>query len=163
MVDSLKLSELAEATVTANTDLVDISQDQGGGSYVSKKVQLSNFKANSSKGAIGLTTDAGTDFIVTGLKGYVTIPYNCTITRWDLVADKSGSIVIDVWKRAGDIPTVAHTIAGTEKPTLSSQQISSDTNLTSWTTSVTAGDIIGFYVDSVSAISRVTLTLGVTK
>lgn len=163
MVDSLKLSQLEEASNTASTDLVDISQDQGGGNYISKKIQVANFKTNAAKGTIGLTTDAGNDFIVTGIKGYVTVPYDCTITKWHLVADKVGSIVIDVWKAAGSIPTVANTITGSEKPTLSSAQLNSDTNLTTWTTAVTTGDIIGFNVDSNTSISRVTLTIGVTK
>jgi hypothetical protein len=37
-----KISELTEQTAPANTDLVEISEDLGGGSYASKKMQLSN-------------------------------------------------------------------------------------------------------------------------
>ncbi len=116
-----------------------------------------------SPGAIGITIDGGGSAIETGVKGYVTVPYDCTITGWHLTGAPSGSIVIDVWKAAGAIPTVANTIAGSEKPTLSSAQVASDTDLTTWTTAVSAGDVIGFNVDSCSSVERATLVLAITK
>jgi hypothetical protein len=80
------------------------------------------------------------------------------------VADRSGSIVIDVWKKSAAIPSVTETITGTEKPTLASQQLNNLTTLTTWTsTTVAAGDVISYNVDSVSSVQRVTLTLVVTK
>jgi len=117
----------------------------------------------SSSGAIGLTIDGGGSAITTGVKGYVTVPFACTISRWYLSGSPSGSIVIDVWKVAGGIPTVANTIAGTEKPTLASGTVANDTSLSSWTTSVSAGDVIGFNVDSCSGCKLVTVVLAVTK
>jgi hypothetical protein len=117
------------------------------------------------KGSFGITIDGGGSAITTGVKGYVTVPYNGTITGWDIFADVTGSIVIDVWKDtyANFPPLVADTIAGTEKPTLSSAIKNQDTNLTSWTTAVTAGDIIAFNVDSASTLTRVNLIIYVTK
>jgi hypothetical protein len=117
------------------------------------------------KGSFGITIDGGGSVITTGVKGYVTVPYNGTITGWDIFADVTGSIVIDVWKDtyANFPPLVADTIAGTEKPTLSSAIKNQDTNLTSWTTAVTAGDIIAFNVDSASTLTRVNLIIYVTK
>jgi len=116
-------------------------------------------------GVIGVTIDGGGSAITTGQKGYVSVPFDCTITGWTLVADQSGSIVIDVWKDtyANFPPTVADTIAGTEKPTLSSVQKNEDSNLTTWTTAIAAGDVIGFNVDSASTVTRVTLTLKITR
>jgi len=110
---------------------------------------------------IGITIDGGGAAITTGVKGYLEIPFAMTITGWTLVADQSGSIVIDVWKDtyANFPPTVADTIAGTEKPTLSSAQKNQDTSLTTWTTSVAAGDIIGFNVDSAATVTKVTLVI----
>lgn len=113
--------------------------------------------------AIGTSIDGGGAAIKTGVKGYVIIPYDCTITGWYIVGSPSGSIVIDVWKVAGAIPTVAGTITGTEKPSLSSAQVASDTDLSTWTTAVSAGDVIGFNVDSCSLIERATLVLSITK
>lgn len=113
--------------------------------------------------SLGITIDGGGSVITTGVKGDITIPFNGTITAWYLVADQAGSIVIDVWKNvfASYPPTVANTIAGSEKPTLSSQSSNSDTNLTTWTTSVSVGDTIRFNVDSVSTVTRVNLMIKV--
>lgn len=112
-------------------------------------------------GSFGITIDGGGSAITTGQKGYVTIPYDMTITGWDILADQSGSIVIDVWKDtyANFPPIVGDSIAGTEKPTLSSAQKNQDTSLSTWTTSVSQGDIIGFNVDSAATVTRVTLVI----
>jgi hypothetical protein len=116
--------------------------------------------AGSDKGSFGAVADAS----VTGLIGYITIPYNGTITGWQVIGNISGNCVFDVWKTAaGIIPTVANTIAGTEKPTLTAQQINSDLTLTTWTTTVTAGDIIAVNLDSASTLSKAWLTVFITK
>ena len=114
-------------------------------------------------GSFGITIDGAGSVITLGNKGYATIPYSGTITGWTMIANQTGNCVIDVWKAAGTIPTGADTITGTEKPTLSSQQIASDLSLSSWTTSVTAGDVFAFYVDSASTITRVNLSIYITK
>lgn len=120
--------------------------------------------AAASARAVGVTIDGAGSAISTGVKGYIVVPFAGTITRWDLVADQVGSIVLDVWKDtyANYPPTVADTIAGTEKPTLSSAIKNQDTTLSTWTTSVAAGDVIAFNVDSASTVTKVTLTLWVT-
>ena len=78
----------------------------------------------------------GTNAITTGVKGFLPVDFAFTILQWTLVADASGSIVIDVWRDsyANFPPTVADTIAGTEKPTLVSVQKNQDTTLSTWTT-----------------------------
>jgi hypothetical protein len=117
------------------------------------------------KGSFGITIDGGGSAITTGQKGYITIPYDCTITGWEILADVSGSIVVDVWKDtyANFPPTSGDTIAGSEKPTLSSAVKNQDNLLSTWTTSVSANDIIAFNVDSASTLTRVNLTIKVLK
>lgn len=119
----------------------------------------------SSTGSFGITIDGGGSAITTGVKGYIQVPYSGTITGWTLLSDISGSIVIDVWKDtfATFPPSVADTIAGSEKPTLSSSQKNEDNSLSTWTTSITAGDIIAFNVDSASTLTRVNLAINITK
>lgn len=109
--------------------------------------------------------DGGGSAITTGVKHYIEMPVAMTITGWTLVADASGSIVIDVWKDtyANFPPTVADTIAGSEKPTLSSAQKNQDTTLSTWTTSVAQGDILGFNVDSATTVTKVWLTIRGTR
>ena len=73
------------------------------------------------------------------------------VLGWYIIGDTTGSIVVDIWKDtfANYPPTVGDTITGTEKPTLSSQNKNSDLTLTTWNTSVLAGDVVRFKVDSV--------------
>jgi hypothetical protein len=120
---------------------------------------------NLTTGALVWVIDGGGSAITTGVKGYLQVPFACTITGWRALADQSGSIVVDVWKDtyANYPPTVADTIAGTEKPTLSAVIKNEDTSLSTWTTSVSAGDILGFNVDSVATVTKVTLEILVTR
>jgi hypothetical protein len=116
-------------------------------------------------GSFGITVDGGGSTITTGVKGYVEIPYSGTITSWTITSDQSGSCVIDVWKDtyANYPPTIADTIAGSQKPTLSSAVKNQNNALSAWTTSVNAGDFIGFNVDSASAVTKVNLSIKINK
>ena len=99
-----------------------------------------------------------------GTKMYVPCRFSGTITRASIFADVSGSCVIDVWKDtyANYPPTVADTIAASAKPTLSTAIKNDDSTLTGWTTSVTAGDVFGFNVDSAATVTRVVVVLEIT-
>jgi hypothetical protein len=115
---------------------------------------------------LGLTIDGGGSVITTGVKGFVVSPATCTITSATLLSTDasatSGSIVIDVWKDtyANYPPANADSITASAPPTLSSANKSQDSTLTGWTTSVTAGDVLGFTVDSATTVTRVSLFLG---
>ncbi len=106
-----------------------------------------------------------TDADVTGVKGFIHVPYACTITAYSLLADASGDIVIDIWKDvfASFPPTVADSITAAAKPTLAAAQGVQSSVLTGWTTAIAAGDILAYNIDSVVTITQVTLTLFVTK
>ena len=116
-------------------------------------------------GAIGFVLDGGGAPLTTGVKGYVTVPYPCTITGWTLLADVSGSVVIDIWKDtyANYPPLVADTITASAKPTISAATKATSTTLTGWTTAIAANDILAFNVDSVSTITRLSISLSVTR
>lgn len=109
--------------------------------------------------------DGGGSAITTGIKGDLIIPYNGTIQGWDILADTSGSIVVDVWKDtyANFPPTVADTITGSEKPTITSASKNQDTSLSSWTTTISRNDILRFNVDSCTTITRVTLNIRIKR
>ncbi len=127
---------------------------------------LSATGSGSSTAAVGYTINGGGSVITTGVAGNgVYIPFACTITSVTMQANTTGSIVIDIWKDnyASFPPTVADSICASAKPTITSSNKSQDTTLTGWTTSVSAGDVLYFNVDSVSSISNVVLTLTVTK
>lgn len=111
--------------------------------------------------AIAFVIDGGGSTITTGVKGDLQIPFACTISRATLLADQSGSIVVNVWKDtvANYPPTVADKITASAPPTISSATNSTDATLTGWTTSITALDTLRFNVDSATSITRVTLVL----
>lgn len=120
-----------------------------------------NSTADVMKASFGITIDGGGSAITTGAKGYVEIPYAMTITANTVVCDQSGSIVIDVWKDtyANALPTDADSITASAPPTVSTAVKSQDSTLTGWTTAVSAGDVVGFNVDSATTVTRCTLTI----
>ena len=115
--------------------------------------------------AIQFIIDGGGSAITTGVKGDLRIPFGCTINRVTMLADATGSNVTDIWKDtyANFPPTDADSITASAPPTITSSNKSEDTTLTSWTTSITAGDILRFNVDSNSTITRLTVSAKCTK
>lgn len=113
--------------------------------------------------------DGQSTVIGTGIKGYLSVPFNCTINSSTLLADQSGSIVVNIYKctysqfNPTTHPAVGDKITASAPPTISSAKKASDTTLTGWTITITAGDVLGFNVDSCATITKATITLGVTK
>jgi len=114
---------------------------------------------------INFIIDGNGAAISTGVKGDVEIPFACTITQVTTLAAQSGSIVVDIWKDtyANFPPTVADTITASAKPTLSTATKAQDSTLTGWTTSIAAGSVLRFNVDSATTVERVTVSLKVLK
>lgn len=125
----------------------------------------------SSAGASG-TTASEIDYIIDGggsaisasaaTYGYLLIPFTCTIKSASLLADQSGSIVVDIWVVAFSSfpPTVSNTITASDLPTLSSAQSEQDLTLTGWTTSIAANSVVAFHVNAgASTVTRVTVAL----
>ena len=109
--------------------------------------------------------DGGGSAIASGIKGDVPIPFDCTIEEVTMLADQSGSIVVDIWKDtyANHPATDADSITASAVPTISSATKSQDSTLTGWTTSLTQGDILRFNVDSATTIERCTVSLRVRR
>jgi len=154
----------AFSTQSANNSSVYTKVNSSSANWDSVYTNVNSNSANAYvRASIGITIDGGGSAITTGSKGFISIPYSCTIINNTIVSDQSGSIVIDVKKATyAGFPTTT-SICAAAKPTLSSSQKSTDSTLTGWTTTVNAGDILEFYVDSASTVTRVTLTLGVNK
>jgi hypothetical protein len=108
-----------------------------------------------------LQIDGGGSVITTGSKAWYHVPFAATITEWTILADRSGSITLDIWKDtyANFPPTNADSITASAKPALSSAVKATSSTLTGWTTGINAGDILYFEVETVSTVQRITLTL----
>lgn len=117
------------------------------------------------KATINYVIDGGGSTITTGVKGDIVIPFNCQIIEATLLADQSGSIVVDVWKDSytNFPPVTGDKITSSAPPTITTATKSTDTTLTGWTKGLSVGDVLRFNVNSVTTITRVTLILTVKK
>jgi len=115
--------------------------------------------------SITFIIDGGGSAITTGIKGALEIPFACTINRWTLLGDQSGSIQVNIWKQAYAQypPEVGEKITGDLPPKIEGAFMGQSATLTGWTTAITAGDCLMFNVDSITDIERVTISLKVTK
>lgn len=113
---------------------------------------------------INFAIDGGGSPITTGLKGFVYVPFDCTITAVTMLADVSGSVVVDIWRDVygSHPPTDADSITAAAVPTISGAVKSQNTTLTGWTTQLNEGDILAYNVDSAATITSVTIALKIT-
>lgn len=104
--------------------------------------------------------------IGTGVKGYLEVPFNMSLSQAVLLADETGSIVVDIWRCTfaqfdGGVthPVVTDRITASAQPTISSATSSKDSTLSGWVTTLNKGDILAVNVISCTAIKRVTVSL----
>ena len=119
--------------------------------------------ATSPRRQIVVIIDGGGYEIEDGIALWIPVDYACTIKSCTMVADQSGSIVVDIWKSAyADVPAEnAESITASAPPTITTAVKSQDNTLTGWTTSISAGDWLYYNVDSCTTIPRVTIDLEV--
>lgn len=123
-------------------------------------VAISNYVKDSTIDSIGITVDNDVDVITTGvLSAKVVVPYDCEIIRVVLVSDETGSIEFGISRLpyANDPP--ATNIVGTNKPAIVTDFRNNITDLTGWTVSLDADDILYFSVVSCTTITYAQLFL----
>jgi hypothetical protein len=114
--------------------------------------------------AIEFIIDGGGIAITTGTKGYLEIPFACTINQWTALADQTGSITIDVYSDTyANYGTDTSMVGAGAKPTISAATKGQSAPVGWTTTSIAAGNIIGFNVATVATVTRVTVSLKVTR
>ena len=153
-----RLDDIGDVSVLSPTDGHVLYWDEAAGKWKAKALAAAI-------ASITFIIDGGGSAITTGEKGHLEIPFACTIDQVTMMADQSGSIVVDIWKDtyANFPPTDADSITASAPPTISTAQKSQDATLTGWTTAIAAGDILAYNVDSCSTITRVTISLKVTR
>lgn len=132
------------------------------------KVNITNINAPAFWTALGSNTDVAMIIdglgavISSGQKGQIHIPFSMTINSWRVMADQSGSIVIDVLRANNAVPSSSIVGAG-NAPTLSTQQFA-ETTPVGWTSaSLAPDDWIAFSVTSATTVTRVTICLSCTR
>ena len=119
------------------------------------------------KSAMEFVIDGGGYVIETGIKGYLESPYDCTIYKNTLLADRSGSCIIDIWKCSyANFNPPIHPASGDKitsgtPPTIQNHYKSQNTALIGWVKTISSGDILGFNVNSCSGITRITISLSI--
>jgi hypothetical protein len=144
-------------------DLAAIEAVSGKG--ILKRTAANTWSLDTITSAITFSANGGGVVLPTGIVGDAVAPFDMVLTSVTVLADQSGSIVIDIWKDTyGNYPpTVADTITASAKPTLSSATKYTDSSLSGWTTTVTAGDTFRFNIDSITTITRFTVILSGTR
>jgi hypothetical protein len=156
------VTNLVNANTNAKKGVAGELASLGSDGYLTDAQMAPNLLA----AAAAFLIDGGGAVITAGIKGDLLIPFTGVITGWKLLADVSGSIVVDLWKDtyANYPPTIADTITASAKPTLSSAAKNQATSVGTWTTAVTAGDIIRINVEATpSTVTKVTLVLLITR
>jgi hypothetical protein len=133
------------------------------------KVPVTNIADNLRVATIGLTVGDGVNVITTGFKGAIPVPFSGTITEWTIVSTDanpptSGSIQIDILKSTfANYPTMTSMVGTGTKPNITASNKGQGTP-TGWaSTTINAGDVIGFNVVSVTGLKRITIVLKVVK
>lgn len=110
--------------------------------------ELGGATVNFGNGSGVLTTSVADQFF--------TIPYAATFLRWQVRSiDATSTIAFDVDKAASGSSSYS-SIDGSEIPTLTAAQFAEDSNLTTWTTAITARDTIRISVASSPTIVNAT-------
>jgi hypothetical protein len=146
-------------TNSAKYDSVYTTTNTKSANWDSTYTTVSAITGNLVLGQLGISIDGAGSVIATGVKQYLRVPYNCTITSYEIVAKPSGSITIDILKSTYEDFPPAASITGGNNPTITSNTKFKG-NPTSWTTTfLTAGEYLGFNVTFATAITAATLTL----
>ena len=107
--------------------------------------------------------------ITTGIKGYLYVPFTCTITQNTMLADQSCTAVVDIFASAYSAyappthPASGDKITSSTPPTITAALKSKDSTLTSWTTAVAADTVLAFDVTSNDNAETLTITLNATR
>jgi hypothetical protein len=118
--------------------------------------QLASTSLATSRGVGWQTFLGGT--LVAPLSQIIEIGSKSQITSINIITQGgSGSCVIDLWKAPKPtIPTVANSICGTNKPTITVGTTLFSTNFTGWTTTTfNPGDLVMFYLQSSTVFTKI--------
>lgn len=117
--------------------------------------------ANQQIRSFGGSFDGGGNPLSAGKTTYVTVPFACTVAAFNILVD-TGTVSFDVWKigTGTAIPTVANTILTGGFLALASGTALHSTTLTRFTTTtVTANDIVGVNLQTISGATFAQLVL----
>jgi hypothetical protein len=118
---------------------------------------------------IEVVVDGSGAVLTTGVKGYLPVDFGFTIAQWTLVADVAGDIVMNIWRTTYTLfdagvthPVTGDSITTSNPPTITATNPKGQATPSGWaSTTINAGDVLAFQINSVHTITRITLTLKV--
>ena len=138
------------------------------GAFTARAITESDLPASSQVGVFGATIAASD----VGNPQFVTVPYNCTISGWTIMADASGSASVDVWFIAGSAPPTAPNIPTSGNKISASAPIATSTAqsaaggataISTWTTALTIWGTLAFNLSSITTSTKVTIQIQVQR
>jgi hypothetical protein len=92
--------------------------------------------------------------------GRMRLDPNCDVVGWTIVGDVSGDAEVDIEKSPVTNPPVWTSIAGTNLPTLASEELHEDTTLSGWgTTGLTGPLMLRAVLNTITTCTEVTVSL----
>ena len=119
----------------------------------------SSYVQNAIVSSFGMVINGNGAVPSTGVKGFITIPYNLTVTSWNIFSNTTGSAVVDVIRSTYSNFGSGTSIAGSELPTLTNQAKNQNNTISTWTTTLNSGDIITFNLNSISNITMLSVSI----
>jgi hypothetical protein len=113
--------------------------------------------------SINYVIDGSGEVITPGQKGYLEIPFACTVDQWTILLDQTGSIAIEVWADtyANFPPTNADSI--NVAPYTVNSGIKNTGSTDAATSIFVAGEILAYNVVSATTTTRATIALRAVK
>ena len=116
------------------------------------------------KASFGIGVNGNGYPVLSGSKGYTTIPYDCTINSWTVITNTSSEYIsFDIKKSSYSSFPTNTSIVGTDYPYLSAVYKNTSSNLSSWSANVSAGDILEYQVRESTLTQAAYITLFATK
>ena len=120
-------------------------------------------------GSIEYVIDGGTLVPAVGLQGTLEVPFACTINYIDVLLDVAGSAEIDILKCTYDQydagathPVPADSVLGGTYPTVSAGNTKARVSYGN-AISVSAGDILGFYIRNIATATKCTVVINIVR
>ena len=138
------LSDVNTATVTAGNRLIADGTD---------------WESVSVDGSVTFVFDGGGSAVAADSQAWTEALSAFTINEVTVSADTTGNTTVDIWKSTTYPPTNSDSICASDCPALAGSNISVDTTLGTWTTTVAKGDYVKAYVDSAATLTQSVIIL----
>jgi hypothetical protein len=166
MTTKINLNQIQPAS--ANNVVLGAGPSGAGQSYTEIALKTQPFTSS-----FGLNIDGG-GLVPAPLPvtRFVTVPFDCTITGWTIIADAAGDCSFDVWFRAGTAPPSAPLVPSASDKISASAPVSmvgvqsksgDATAIATWAKSLTSWGTLGFTLTSVNFVHSIAVQIQVTR